>query len=109
MGYRLHAATLYKVEYGAGTFNHESEKINHLLTECPSFIYYGDDYDTSTEIEVDRSDLTTLIHRLRSDEFAEHYEEEYDIGTDRNFIADELQSFLDEADPDNEFIHLSWY
>lgn len=109
MGYRLHAAKLYKVEYGTGTFNHESEKINHLLRDCPSFIYYGDDYDSPTEIEVDRSDITTLIHRLRSDKFAEHYEEEYGISTDRNFIADELQSFLDEADPDNDFIHLSWF
>ena len=109
MGYRLHAATLYKVEYGAGTFNHLSEKINCLLDECPSAQWdkYEDQY--STDVEIDRSDIVTLIHRLRSMD-TEEFAEDYGIdGYTPNEVADDLQALLDEADHDNEYIHLSWF
>ncbi len=108
MGYRLHAATLYKVEYGTGLFNHQSEQINNLLTECPSAVWNDEESDFADEIDIDRSDLTTLIHRLRSmsdEQFAE-----YEIdGYTKDDVADNLQHFLDEADPNNDYVKLFWF
>ncbi len=108
MGYRLHAAKLYRVEYGTGLFNHQTERINNLLAECPSAVWNNDESDYADEVEIDRSDLTTLIHRLHTmsdEQFAE-----YEIdGYTKDDVADNLQRFLDEADPDHDYVKLFWY
>lgn len=109
MGYRLHAAKLYKVEYGTGLFNHQEEELNDLLAECPSAVGNDNELCFASEIEVDKSDLVTLIHRLRTmsdEQFAEY---KFSSNYTKDIVADNLQRFLDEADQDLDYVKLFWY
>ena len=109
MGYRLHSAKTYKVEYGTGLFNRNQEAVNNLLSECPS-VDFNDESDFANEIEIEKADLTTLIHRVMgmSDSDLKN-EYGFEDGYTKEDIAANLQQLLDEADPDNNYVKLFWF
>jgi hypothetical protein len=58
MGYRLHHATTYKVEYGQGFFNHSCTELEEFLQAIfPSF--YTD--NESVHWEISKDELKAFI------------------------------------------------
>ena len=109
MGYRLHSAKAYKVEYGTGLFNRNQKAVNNLLSKCPS-VYFNDESDFANEIEVEKADLITLIHQvmgMSDSDFKNEYG--FEDGYTKEDVAANLQQLLDEADPDNNYVRLSWF
>jgi len=52
MGYRLHVARVYKVEYALGdAFSHKSEEFHNLLSTL-KVEYTGDEYDSDFEVQM---------------------------------------------------------
>ena len=49
MGYRLHCATKYEVEYSGGRFNHKCEEFHDLLQACDA-TYTGESCDNEFEV-----------------------------------------------------------
>lgn len=104
MGYRVHYATTYKVEYGNGRFNHQSEGFNTLLIKyCENF--YGDEEDSvySKKIEVLKEDLQKAILSIK--ELKESPLEEYSIED----IVEFLEEALEKGESDNDYIVFYWF
>ncbi|HCE47153.1 MAG TPA: hypothetical protein DEQ84_00425 [Prevotellaceae bacterium] len=111
MGCRLHVAKTYKVEYGKADFNHLQEQINLLLDDlCENAVWESDAIpDYANEVELNKEELKRGINRLRNEIDDEEFCF-YEIdGYSRAEVADILEQFLNEADPDNDFVKLFWF
>ncbi len=110
MGCRLHVAKTYKVEYDKADFNHLQKQINQLLSDiCPSVCWNGNETNYSNDMEISREELKRGIKLLRNgmnDKEFLHYKID---GYSRTEVADILEQFLNEADPDNDFVKLFWF
>ncbi len=63
MGYRLHVARVYKVEYALGdAFNHKCEEFHDLLWACGAE-YTGNQYDS--DFEVSKDDWCKVIDKIK--------------------------------------------
>ena len=112
MGYRLHSATRYEVKYSAGDFNHQCEEIHNLLSSCGAE-YTGDCYDS--EFEVSRNDWEKVIEELKNlDSLQEEEKDEImeaigEMKCTLKNIIEGMEFLLKESDPNNDFLHLSYF
>lgn len=112
MGYRLHSATKYEVKYSAGDFNNQCEEFHNLLSACEAD-YTGDCYDS--EFEVSISDWKKVIEKLRNIDSLP--EEDRDKITEAvkamrytvENIVEGMEYLLKESDPNNDYLHLSYF
>lgn len=113
MGYRLHCATKYIVEYLSGsTFNYKCEEFHNLLTACGAD-YTGDCWDS--DFEVTKEDWSKAIEKLKTLNSLEAGEQseiqeaisrmEYSVEE----IISSMQNFLACAEPNSEYLHLSYF
>ena len=109
MGYRLHYATTYQIEYGGGYFNHKTE-INELLVEKCDATYNEITPECSDHLEVDRVDLEKLVLDIKNNpkEF-----EEYLATKGWDYTLDDFVEIFEEmiakSYQRNDFVVLSWY
>ena len=113
MGYRLHCATKYEVKYSTGdAFNYKCEEFHHLLTACGAD-YTGECWDP--EFEVSKEDWNNAIAKLRAletlnpDERLEIEEAIKEMEFSAEEIVSSMEYFLENADPNNDSLHLSYF
>lgn len=111
MGYRLHYATKYQVEYEGGHFNHKQEEINILLHEyCDGLSWDGDFVEYSDRLEVPRSELIALIYEISKDrEKFEEWIKEHDFDYSPEDLIAILAEWIAKSDSRNDFVVLSWF
>lgn len=128
MGYRLHHATTYKVEYGQGFFNHSGAELEELLQAIfPSF-YTNDE---STHWEISKDELKAFIDYGEDGTIPDYFngylsENQYDEYTYERFekelkafeqltiyTLDEVVSIFrrwyEESEQELDFVILEWY
>lgn len=109
MGYRLHYATAYRVEYAGGYFNHKTE-INRLLADKCNASYNEYDPEDSDHLEVDRAELVELVQDIKE---RPDYYRAYLSSNGWDYSLEDFISIFEEminkSDQSNEFIVLSWY
>lgn len=128
MGYRLHHATTYKVEYGQGFFNHSHAELEELLQAIfPSF-YTNDE---STHWEISKDELKAFIDygedgtipdyfngylsENQYDEYTyERFEKElntFELLTDYSLpeIIEIFRRWYEESEQEIDFVILEWY
>lgn len=128
MGYRLHHATTYKVEYGQGFFNHSYAELEELLQAIfPSF-YTNDE---STHWEISKDELKAFIDygedgtipdyfngylsENQYDEYTyERFEKElntFELLTDYSLpeIIEIFRRWYEESEQELDFVILEWY
>ena len=114
MGYRLHVAKTYKVEYALGdAFSHKCEEFHNLLWACGAE-YTGNQYDS--DFEVSKDDWQKVIDKLKNLDAIEDESERYEIeesikdkDSTTNEIVKELEYFRDNGDTSDGYLHLSYY
>lgn len=110
MGYRVHACTAYKVEYGDGQCNWKTDEFYGDLTTLDCDPTGEDEY--ATEYECDLEAFKKAIDRLKkiaakkkpSKKDLELLDE---LNTPLNELLETMEYFYDTADKDNDYIHFS--
>ena len=112
MGYKLHCATKYDVKYSHGDFNHKSEEFHELL-DALKVDYSGEQYDS--EFEVFRKDWQEAIDKLKN-LYSLPQDDQEDImwvvkkmQYTLEHIIDGMEYLLEESDPENDFLRLSYF
>ena len=113
MGYRLHCAKLYKVEYALGdAFNYKVEEFHSLLSACDA-TYTGESYDA--DFEVMKEDWKKVIDKLKhlydlpEDERDEIKGAIDDLGSTTDEVIHMLEYFLESAEPNSDYLHLAFF
>lgn len=112
MGFNCHVATLYKVEYGQPCFSgSDQEFINSTLQDlCPG-LWHSDDYvGSSQDLEVPKVELMAAIKEIESNK--EKYNQkisEEGLTLSADIMVKNLKTLLENGDPDNDFVRLTWY
>ena len=114
MGYRLHVAREYKVEYAPGdAFNYKVEEFHDFLSACGAE-YTGEIFDA--DFEVSKEDWIRMIEKLKNLDSINDAREKADIRkciADLESTAEEvirmLEYYLENSDPENDFLHLSFF
>ena len=113
MGYRLHVAKVYKVEYALGdAFNYKVEEFHNLLSACDA-TYTGESYDS--DFEVTKEDWKKVIDKLKHlYDLDENEREEIkgavdDLANTTDEVIHMLEYYLEHADPDSDYLHLSFF
>ena len=109
MGFRLHVARTYRVEYGSTeAFNYAVEEF-HTLLSALSVPYTGDDYDD--EFEIDKEDWFKGIGKLRN--LANLREDEREnitsalqgLGCTVEEAIELFEAYIRESDQGNYYMH----
>ena len=113
MGYRLHVARVYKVEYALGdAFSYKSEEFHNLLSAC-GLEYTGDEYDSDFEVQKDewRKAIDTLKHLndLEDDKREEIKGAIDDLASTTDEVIEMMEYYLNNGDPDIDYLHLSFF
>ena len=114
MGYRLHVAREYRVEYALGdAFNYKVEEFHDLLSACGAE-YTGEIFDA--DFEVSKEEWIRMIEKLKNLGSINDAREKADIQRCIDYLestADEvirmLEYYLENSDPENDFLHLSFF
>lgn len=113
MGYRLHVAKKYEVEYALGdAFNYKVEEFHKLLSACEA-TYTRETWDS--DFEVPKDDWEMVIDKLKH-----LYELDKEVREDIMGAIDDLDSTIDEvismleyywenSDPHNDYLNLSFF
>lgn len=113
MGYRLHVAKTYKVEYALGdAFNYKVEEFHEFLSACGAD-YTGDLYDS--DFEVCKEDWQMVIEKLKNLDSIKDVEktdilrciEELECTEDE--VLEMLEYYLENADTSDGYLHLSFF
>ena len=114
MGYRLHVARKFRVEYALGdAFNYKVEEFHDLLSACGAE-YTGEIFDA--DFEVSKEDWTMMIEKLKNLGSSNDAREKAGIqrcisyleSTDDEVIR-MLEYYLKNSDPENDDLHLSFF
>ena len=114
MGYRLHVAKTYKVEYALGdAFNHGCHDFHSLLSACGVDSTEDDEYQD--EFEVSKEDWKCVIEILKNLDCLSPADraniqrclEALDYSAEETIEV--MEAFLEEADPDIEYLHLAFF
>lgn len=124
MGYRLHTATKYEVEYNLeGRFNWGQNHLNSII-ECLAdgdFWSNGQDcIEAANMLEASRENLIKNIDNIITPNPDWEYQETLDkliakmendkqCAITREYLHTELKRLIDEADARNAYIHFSWF
>ena len=113
MGYRLHVARVYKVEFALGdAFNYKVEEFHSLLSACDA-TYTGESWDA--DFEVTKEDWKKVIDKLKhlydlpEDERDEIKGAIDDLGSTTDEVIQMLEYFLESAEPDSDYLHLAFF
>lgn len=120
MGYRLHYATVYKVEYNNNGFgSRHSEAINIILCDLSGGnLFYNSEFaDTADELEIKRDVLENIIKQLYAvKHFSELHLDNYpcvreldETDYTPNDVAGFFQDALDRSDQSNDYVKFSWF
>lgn len=109
MGYRLHYAKSYHIEYGGGYFNYKTQ-INQLLVEKCNAEFNNDSPENSDILEVDREKLREFVSEIKSNpktyqEYISKNGWDYSL---EDFIA-MFEEMIEQSDQKNEFVPLFWF
>lgn len=115
MGYSLHVATAYQVQYDykVTPFDHKEGVINRFLYKhCPDMSWEDgrDSCEFATSLEISKAELGNLIGWIAT------HREEYAQWSSENGIEESADKFIEivaywiaNSDHRNEFVALSWY
>ena len=113
MGFRLHCATTYKVEWGnAIGFNHKVQEFHNLLDSC-CCEYSGEEFDI--DFEVLKQDWRRVIDKLKrldtlpTDEAEEIEMRVKDLNCTTEEVIDKMERLLSMGEPDSDYLHLSFF
>ena len=113
MGYRLHVARVYKVEYALGdAFNYKCEEFHSLLSACDA-TYTGESWES--EFEVTKEDWLKVIDKLKNLNNLEEDERDEirgsvdDLASTTNEVVSMMEYYLEHGDPDIDYLHLSFF
>ena len=113
MGNRLHVAKHYRVEYApTEAFNWQIEEFHNLLSAL-DVDYTGDTYDE--DFEVDREHWQKGLEKLKNLENQSQDEREYindaleELGYKRKEVIDLFKAYLEASDPDDFYMHFSFF
>jgi len=113
MGYRIHVASTYQVEYRGypGRFSYCVDIINDLLYElCPKAWFSDDSTSNSDRIKVNREELKEAITKLNEnkEKYVERLKEYTDFDYTVDDIIDAMQGWIDTSDQRNDYVVLHW-
>ncbi len=113
MGYRLHVARVYKVEYALGdAFNYKCSEFHNLLSACGTE-YTGEEYDAEFEVNKDEwkkaIDKVKHLYDLPVDEREEIQGAISDLGSTTDEVVQMMEYYLEKSDPNNDYLHLSYF
>ena len=113
MGYRLHVAKVYKVEYALDdAFNYKCEEFHNLLSACDA-TYTGESYES--DFEVTKEDWRKVIDKLKHLYDLDDNEGEEikgavdDLASTTDEVIQMLEYYLEHAEPDSDYLHLSFF
>jgi hypothetical protein len=113
MGYRLHVAKVYKVEFALGdAFNYKVEEFKNLLTACDA-TYTGESYDS--DFEVTKEDWKKVIDKVKhlydlpEDERDEIKGAIDDLCSTTEEVLQMLEYYIENAEPDSDYLHLAFF
>lgn len=121
MGHRLHSAKKYVVEYSDfGNFNYCQDSINpiiEVLAETDAF--FSDDFlECANTIDANRKNLLANVDKIINPDDSWPYMEELneiledadvDAELTRENIHGALKKLIEEADPNNDYVHFHWF
>ena len=108
---KLHCSPVYQVTYGNGYFSNHVAEINRLLQKnSPAIHYDGDDIEYADRLEIPRNDIVALINKItiEREKFNLWLAEKGFYYTPEQFIKI-LQEWVNDSDPRNEYIVLTWF
>ncbi len=113
MGYRLHVARVYKVEYALGdAFNYKCSEFHNLLSACGTE-YTGEEFDAEFEVNKDEwkkaIDKVKHLYGLPEEEREEILGAINDLGSTTDEVVQMMEYFLEKSDPNNDYLHLSYF
>ena len=113
MGYRLHVAKKYEVEYALGDgFNYKCSEFHNFLSACGAD-YTGEEWDS--DFEVQKDDWKKVIDKVKHLPALDEEEREEirgaidDLGSTVEGVIDMLEYYLEHSDPNNEQLNLSFF
>ena len=113
MGFRLHCATTYNVQWGnAVGFNHKIQEFHYLLDAC-CCDYSGEEFDI--DFEVLKLDWRHVIDKLKrldtlpDDEAGEIEMRIKDLQGTTDEVIDKIERLLTMGEPDSDYLHLSFF
>ena len=113
MGFRLHVATTYNVEWSnAVGFNHKIQEFYGLLDTC-GCEYTNEEFDV--DFEVLKQDWRRVIDKLKEldtlpDDEAEEIEMRVkDLQCTTDEVIDKMERLLSMGEPDSDYLHLSFF
>ncbi len=113
MGFRLHCATTYNVQWGnAVGFNHKIQEFHYLLDAC-CCDYSGEEFDI--DFEVLKLDWRHVIDKLKrldtlpDDEAGEIEMRIKDLQCTTDEVIDKMERLLTMGEPDSDYLHLSFF
>ena len=112
MGFRLHVATTYNVQWGnAVGFNHKVQEFHSLLDACGC--EYSEEFDI--DFEVLKNDWRHVIDKLKrldtlpDDEAGEIEMRINDLNCTTDEVIDKMGRLLTMGEPDSDYLHLSFF
>ena len=113
MGYRLHVAKKYEVEYALGdAFNYKCSEFHNFLSAC-GVDYTGEEWDADFEVQTDDFkeviDKLKHLHDLPDDEQEEIRGAVDDLGSNVDEVIGMLEYYLEHSDPNNAQLNLSFF
>ena len=113
MGYRLHVAKVYKVEYALGdAFSYKVEEFHSLLSACDA-TYTGESWDA--DFEVTKEDWKKVIDKVKhlydlpEDERDEIKGAIDDLCSTTEEVLQMLEYYFENAEPDSDYLHLAFF
>ena len=113
MGYRLHVAKVYKVEYALGdAFSYKVEEFHSLLSACDA-TYTGESWDA--DFEVTKEDWKKVIEKVKhlydlpEDERDEIKGAIDDLCSTTEEVLQMLEYYIENAEPDSDYLHLAFF
>lgn len=113
MGCRLHVAKKYKVEYALGdAFNYKCSEFHNFLSVSGAE-YTGEEWDA--DFEVSKDDWNKVIDKLKhlydlpEDERDEIKVAIDDLGCTTDEVIHMLEYYLENAEPNSDYLHLSFF
>ena len=108
MGYRLHVATKYDVEFGGGWFNNSADEVTDFIVELckDEDCFISED---GSMLEISKDALASGIERLREYETIELPVEIQDLGYSAEELVMILKEMLNRSEPRLDYIVMKWF
>jgi hypothetical protein len=105
MGYRLHYAKKYQVEWDGGYFNWQTDAFSKFVAD--KFSDSGWFSEDEASAELDKVDIEAYIEAL--EKLKPERNNKYFSGYTNVQVWQVFTEILNNSDPDNESVRLEWY